>query len=140
MPIYEFNCIQCSNQWDELLKQSDPDPETCPKCGKTSVQRWVSAAAFRLKGAGWYETDFKNEGDAKRNIAGDSAADSTSDKPAAEPVKADAPSDKSSQETAATAKSSEKTPEKLVEKPKVAAAPAAAPAPAAPPSSDGSKS
>jgi putative FmdB family regulatory protein len=110
MPIYEFNCTQCSNQWDELLKQSDPDPENCPKCGKASVQRWVSAAAFRLKGAGWYETDFKNDGDTKRNIAGESGADAAAEKPAGEPAK----SDKPSTETAA--------PEKVVEKPKVAAA------------------
>lgn len=129
MPIYEFNCTQCSNQWDELLKQSDPDPEICPKCGKASVQRWVSAAAFRLKGAGWYETDFKNEGDTKRNIAGENSADAAADKPAAEPAK----SDKQSTETAA--------PEKTVEKPKVAAAatPTPAPAPAAPSGDGGSK-
>ena len=125
MPIYEFNCTQCGNQWDELLKQSDPDPENCPKCGEASVQRWVSAAAFRLKGAGWYETDFKNDGDTKRNIAGESGADAAAEKPAAEPAK----SDKPGTDTAAT--------EKAVEKPKVAA-PASAPAPVAPaPSGDG---
>ena len=130
MPIYEFNCTQCGNQWDELLKQSDPDPDVCPKCGKASVQRWVSAAAFRLKGAGWYETDFKNEGDSKRNLAGDSAADAAAEKPAAEPAKTDKPGT----ETAAPEKSADKS----TEKPKVAAA--AVPAPAAPspsPSGDG---
>ncbi len=138
MPIYEFNCTECSNQWDELLKRSDPDPEICPKCGQASVQRWVSAAAFRLKGAGWYETDFKNDSDTKRNIAGDNAADSANDKPAADSVKTDTPSDKASTETATPAKATEKAPEKSVDKPKAAAAPATAPA--SPPPSDSSKS
>jgi putative FmdB family regulatory protein len=79
MPIYEFACTQCDHRWDELLKISDPDPAACPRCTKASVQRYVSAAAFRLKGAGWYETDFKKDGDTKRHLAGDAASDSNTE-------------------------------------------------------------
>ena len=68
MPIYEFECRQCGHVWDELLKLSDPDPDACSKCAQPAVQRRMTAAAFRLKGGGWYETDFKKDGDTKRNL------------------------------------------------------------------------
>lgn len=76
MPIYEFECRQCGHVWDELLKLSDPDPAVCSRCGQPAVQRRMTAAAFRLKGGGWYETDFKKDGDTKRNLveSGSSAA------------------------------------------------------------------
>ncbi|QAU25545.1 zinc ribbon domain-containing protein [Dyella sp. M7H15-1] len=73
MPIYEFQCHACGHQFDRLQKLSDPDPSNCPDCGKPQVQRKLSAPQFRLAGGGWYETDFKKDGDKKRNLAGDAA-------------------------------------------------------------------
>lgn len=70
MPIYEFECAACGNVFDRLQKLSDPDPADCPQCGKPQVKRRLSAPAFRLAGSGWYETDFKKDGDKKRNLAG----------------------------------------------------------------------
>ncbi len=70
MPIYEFECTHCGTVFDRLQKLSDPDPTQCPQCGKSGVRRRVTAPAFRLAGSGWYETDFKKEGDTKRNLAG----------------------------------------------------------------------
>ncbi|MDO1527754.1 zinc ribbon domain-containing protein [Fulvimonas sp. R45] len=91
MPIYEFECAQCGHRFDRLQKLSDPDPAACPACGAPRVQRRVSAPSFRLAGGGWYETDFKKDGDRKRNLAGDAAA-STKDGPAATaPAPAPAP-------------------------------------------------
>lgn len=83
MPIYEFECDECGYRFDRLQKLSDPDPQSCPECGK-HVHRCVTAPAFRLAGSGWYETDFKKAGDKKRNLAdrGDHAAQKT-----AEPAK-----------------------------------------------------
>ncbi|UXI67681.1 FmdB family zinc ribbon protein [Tahibacter amnicola] len=69
MPIYEFECADCGNRFDRLQKLSDPDPTDCPSCTRPSVQRRVTAPAFRLAGGGWYETDFKKDGDKKRNLA-----------------------------------------------------------------------
>jgi putative FmdB family regulatory protein len=74
MPIYEFECSTCGNRFDRLQKLSDPDPETCPECGKPTVKRRVTAPSFRLAGSGWYETDFKKDGDRKRNLAGNDEA------------------------------------------------------------------
>jgi putative FmdB family regulatory protein len=70
MPIYEFECAACGNIFDRLQKMSDPDPDACPHCGKNKVHRRVTAPVFRLAGSGWYETDFKKDGDKKRNLAG----------------------------------------------------------------------
>jgi putative FmdB family regulatory protein len=90
MPIYEFECAQCGHRFDRLQKLSDPDPSACPRCGAPRVQRRVSAPSFRLAGGGWYETDFKKDGDKKRNLAGDAAASAKSE-PAAAPAPAPAP-------------------------------------------------
>lgn len=73
MPIYEFECAD-GHRFDRLQKLSDPDPATCPQCGDTQVHRRLSAPSFRLAGSGWYETDFKKEGDKKRNLAGEGSA------------------------------------------------------------------
>ncbi|HYW75502.1 MAG TPA: zinc ribbon domain-containing protein [Gammaproteobacteria bacterium] len=83
MPIYEFRCAKCGHEFESLQKMSDPDPETCPECGAAgSVSRLISAAAFRLKGGGWYETDFKGKN--RRNVAGEGES-----KPAADTSKPD---------------------------------------------------
>ncbi|HEU4663583.1 MAG TPA: zinc ribbon domain-containing protein [Dokdonella sp.] len=70
MPIYEFECSACHAVFDRLQKLSDPDPAECPECRQPRVKRRLTAPAFRLAGSGWYETDFKKDGDTKRNLAG----------------------------------------------------------------------
>jgi putative FmdB family regulatory protein len=68
MPIYEYRCEACGHYLETLQKISDPPLTDCHKCGKPALKKLVSAAAFRLKGGGWYETDFKTGG--KKNVAG----------------------------------------------------------------------
>ena len=70
MPIYDFECRSCHARFERLQKLSDPDPTVCPECGKETIKRRLTAPAFRLAGSGWYETDFKKEGDTKRNLVG----------------------------------------------------------------------
>jgi putative FmdB family regulatory protein len=84
MPIYAFECTQCGHSFDRLQKLSDPDPDTCPSCGTQAVKRQLTAPSFRLAGSGWYETDFKKDGDKKRNLAdgGEGAKPSSDSKPA----------------------------------------------------------
>ena len=70
MPIYAFRCAACGHEFDRLQKLSDPDPDTCPACeAGGEVSRRLTAPSFRLAGSGWYETDFKKDGDRKRNLA-----------------------------------------------------------------------
>ena len=74
MPIYAFACAACGHHFDKLQKLSDADPATCPSCGtEGQVHRQLTAPQFRLAGGGWYETDFKKDGEKKSNLAGDAA-------------------------------------------------------------------
>ena len=104
MPIYEYRCESCEHKLEKLQRMSDGDLVDCPECEQPALKRLVSAAAFRLKGSGWYETDFKK--DNKRNLAESSstsgsnksstgsadkktdksASDSSANKPAAKPA------------------------------------------------------
>jgi len=67
MPIYEYACTACGHQLDALQRLADAPLVDCPACGAPQLKRQMSAPSFRLKGGGWYETDFKN--DKRRNIA-----------------------------------------------------------------------
>ena len=66
MPIYEYQCQACGHDIEKLQRINDEPLRDCPDCGKPELVRLVSAAGFRLKGAGWYETDFKKSG--KKNL------------------------------------------------------------------------
>ena len=65
MPIYEYACVSCDHHLETLQKMSEDPLVFCPECGEESLRKKVSAAAFVLKGSGWYETDFKNSGKEK---------------------------------------------------------------------------
>lgn len=66
MPIYEYRCSACEHQLEAFQKMSDAPLTDCPECGQPELNKLISAVAFRLKGGGWYETDFKT-GD-KKNV------------------------------------------------------------------------
>ena len=69
MPIYEYECKACGHRQEAIQKMSDDPLVDCPACNKPELKKLVSAPAFRLKGSGWYETDFK--GGNKKNVAKD---------------------------------------------------------------------
>src|SRR5579863_10210353 len=70
MPIYEYECSHCRFYLEVMQKISDPKLKKCPSCGRNTLQKLISAPVFRLKGSGWYETDFKSDQEQKRNLAG----------------------------------------------------------------------
>ena len=80
MPIYGYVCRRCGHRFDVLQKISDDPLVHCPDCAEPSLQKELSAPKFRLKGQGWYETDFKT-GD-KRNLHGGGDSDGKPDKDA----------------------------------------------------------
>ena len=80
MPFYEYQCNSCGHTLEAMQKVSDVPLKKCPHCGKAQLTRLMSAPVFRLKGGGWYETDFKSDKDSKRNLA---------DRPEAEALKED---------------------------------------------------
>jgi len=69
MPIYAYSCRACGHSLEALQKISEAPLTDCPNCGKPELRKELTAAAFRLKGSGWYETDFKNSG--KKDVAKD---------------------------------------------------------------------
>jgi putative FmdB family regulatory protein len=79
MPIYEYQCTKCKHQLETIQKMSDPPLADCPACGDSTLRKMVSAASFRLKGSGWYETDFKHKPGAKGNGKSGSETSQTSD-------------------------------------------------------------
>ena len=70
MPIYEYQCKACGHELEAFQKLSDDPLKECPACGDLELTKLISAAGFRLKGGGWYETDFKGSQDKKKNLAG----------------------------------------------------------------------
>ena len=80
MPIYGYVCQRCEHTLDALQKISDDPLTDCPACGAAALKRQLSAPRFRLKGGGWYETDFKT--DNQRNLAGEKEAASNDGKAA----------------------------------------------------------
>jgi putative FmdB family regulatory protein len=83
MPIYEYRCKACGHELEKLQKISDDPLTDCPACGQPELSKLISAAGFRLKGGGWYETDFKK--DKKKNLAGEKDAKGADSKTESKP-------------------------------------------------------
>lgn len=97
MPIYEYQCQACGHRLEKLQKISDEPLKDCPSCSQPQLQKLVSAAGFRLKGGGWYETDFKSG--SKKNVVDSSSGGADSGKSDTKP------SDKKPSDTGASKKS-----------------------------------
>ena len=98
MPFYEYECQACGKYLETLQKMSEPPLTDCPECGKPELKKLVSAAAFRLKGGGWYETDFKNK-DKKKNLHGTVPGEKSSGEKGGEAKAADAGDSKGKADT-----------------------------------------
>ena len=109
MPFYEYECPHCGYRDEVLQKISDKPLKKCPNCGKNGLKKLISAPVFRLKGSGWYETDFKSDKENKRNLVG-----ADKDEPKAE-AKAETKSETKSETKAETPKAE---PVKAAKKPK----------------------
>lgn len=119
MPFYEYECENCKFYAEVLQKISDPPLLKCPSCGKNKMKKLISAPVFRLKGGGWYETDFKSDNENKRNLAvekdADSASDSKSESKAPDTVAAEAKSDAKPDSAAATPSAAKRPESKAAE-------------------------
>ena len=80
MPFYEYECGSCGHRLEALQKISDEPLVFCPECNESALRKLISVAGFRLKGSGWYETDFKNS--SKKEAGKDDQ--SSADKPSAD--------------------------------------------------------
>ena len=113
MPFYEYECPHCGYDEEVLQKINDKPLKKCPSCGKNGLKKLMSAPVFRLKGSGWYETDFKSDKDNKRNLAGADKDESKSETKveAKTEGKSEAKSD-AKPDSAKPEKSAEKSPKK----------------------------
>lgn len=92
MPIYEYRCDACGHYLDALQKIADDPLRDCPACEASALRRLVSAPNFRLKGKGWYETDFKSDKETRRNLV-DHPDEPSAAKDKGEPKKGEGASD-----------------------------------------------
>jgi putative FmdB family regulatory protein len=102
MPFYEYECKACKYYTEVMQKISDTPLTRCPSCGKRTLKKLVSVPVFRLKGAGWYETDFKSDKETRRNLLGaekeESKAESKPETTEAKPAAAEAKETKDAKE------------------------------------------
>lgn len=143
MPIYAYKCAECSHQMDVIRKVSDPPLTDCPNCGKPALVKQVTAAGFQLKGAGWYVTDFRDQGSGKKKDGAKPDEKATTDQPTDSKgdSKTEAKGDTGADAKTA-AKADTKTDSKTESKSesKTESGSKAAPAPAAPPAPKGTSS
>jgi putative FmdB family regulatory protein len=123
MPFYEYECSACKFYVEALQKISDEPLKQCPSCKKRRLKRLVSAPVFRLKGGGWYETDFKSDNEQKRNIAGrEEGGESKAEEPKKDSPVTDAkPDSKASEPKTDTKPEAKKTVSRPVARPSKAA-------------------
>lgn len=101
MPIYAYRCAECGHEMDALQKISDAALTDCPACGAAALEKQITAAAFRLKGSGWYETDFKGEKDKRKNLHQDGEQAPTKDSKREKSTASTAPEAKGKKESGA---------------------------------------
>ena len=126
MPFYEYECQSCKHYLEVMQKITEAPLTKCPSCGRKTLIKLISAPVFRLKGSGWYETDFKSDQERKRNLAGGDAEERKSAEaaPSAEAAKSgEKGSDKSAEASGAKRETKQEP-----KSPPVVRAPAAKPA------------
>ena len=125
MPFYEYQCKNCGHTLEAMQKVHDSPLKKCPDCGKSQLTRLMSAPVFRLKGGGWYETDFKGDQDNKKNLA-DRPEAKDDKQPATDAKSTDAAGKEAGKDAAgkdAGGKEAAKPAEKAADKPAEKAAP-----------------
>ena len=110
MPIYEYRCESCGHELEKLQRVSEAPLTDCPACSKADLRRLISPAGFRLKGSGWYETDFKKDG--KRNVIEKASESDAKSDNKDDGSKADKPKTESKTETKTESKTDSKPADK----------------------------
>ncbi len=68
MPIYEYKCTKCNQQFEVMQKMSDAPITNCSVCGG-ELKKLITNTSFVLKGSGWYVTDYPSADRKKANDA-----------------------------------------------------------------------
>lgn len=86
MPIYEYRCTNCNEQFEVTQRITDEPLLTCEFCGG-QLKRLITNTSFVLKGSGWYITEYpsperKKAMEEKKKVTGDSKKKDTTKKEA----------------------------------------------------------
>ncbi len=81
MPIYEYRCKSCEHEFEKFLRAGQDDPATCPECAREAVTRLISNTNFKLKGSGWYETDYAQDDESAGEESPEAASGQDQDQP-----------------------------------------------------------
>ena len=63
MPLYEYKCEDCENEFEEMLhfsERDNPINKPCLSC-KGKVQLKMSMGSFHLKVSGWYKDGYEKK-------------------------------------------------------------------------------
>jgi putative FmdB family regulatory protein len=84
MPIYEYRCQACGDEFEIIQKISDRPLARCGRCGG-KLEKLLSRTAFLLKGGGWYADGYggSGKGSARPEGAATAGKPAKSEKPAA---------------------------------------------------------
>lgn len=101
MPLYEYRCDACQEEFERLIRPGDDEPDDCPSCGESDIERLISNTNFQLKGSGWYETDYARNDDAEGGGSDDGDPDVEGEDGAGEESTGDDESSGTTEQTAA---------------------------------------
>ncbi|MCZ6463955.1 MAG: zinc ribbon domain-containing protein [Proteobacteria bacterium] len=76
MPIYEYECGKCGNEFEREQRISDDPVKTCPECRSRRVKRLISRTSFLLKGGGWHSDLYGSAKDTKKDADKESKSES----------------------------------------------------------------
>ena len=120
MPIYEYRCEKCGHELEAMQKMADAPLSDCPECHEPALKKLISAAGFRLSGGGWYETDFKSDKEAKRNLVEERKEEDQKEAPKAAEA-SEAPKTEAKADAKIDSKAATMTPPKAKAKPRTGA-------------------
>lgn len=125
MPFYEYQCSNCGHQLEAMQKITDAPLRKCPECGRLALKKLLSAPVFRLKGSGWYETDFKSDKEQKRNLVDERKDEDRKEAPKDESKSKEEPKGEAKADSKAEPKAESRTEPKAKPAPKAKAKPKA---------------
>lgn len=125
MPFYEYQCSNCGHQLEAMQKITDAPLRKCPDCGRLALKKLLSAPVFRLKGSGWYETDFKSDKEQKRNLVDERKDEEKKEAPKDESKSKEEPKGEAKADSKAEPKAESRTEPKAKPAPKAKAKPKA---------------
>jgi putative FmdB family regulatory protein len=92
VPLYPYRCTQCGHRFEKIQSFSAKPETVCPNCGKSALERLLTAPALQFKGAGWYVNDYSGKSSAPESSTTTSTEPKSAVDSAAKPAATETPS------------------------------------------------